>query len=137
NGDGMMAVFGAPRPLARKERAAVETARRIAAAVDALELGAATGRRLSVGIGIATGPAYVGNIQAVDRLIWTAIGNPINLAARLQALTREIGAAIAIDDATFRAAGDACAGVVARPHTAIRGRDEPVDVYALPVEEDA
>jgi len=135
NGDGMMAVFGAPRALADKERAAVETAHRIGSAVDALELGGATGRRLSVGVGIATGPAYVGNIQAVDRLIWSAIGNTTNLAARLQALTREIGAAIAVDAATFEAAGEACACFVPRPRVVIRGRDEPVDVYALPVEE--
>jgi class 3 adenylate cyclase len=136
NGDGMMAVFGAPRPLPAKESAAVETAQRIGAAVDALELGNGSGRRLSVGVGIATGPAFVGNIQAVDRLIWSAIGNTTNLAARLQALTREIGAAIAVDRATWTAAGrEACAGFVKRPRVAIRGRDEPVDVYALPVEE--
>jgi class 3 adenylate cyclase len=134
NGDGMMAVFGAPRELPAKERAAVETARRIVAAVDALELGEEHGRRLGVGVGIATGLAYVGNIQAVDRFIWSAIGNPTNLAARLQALTREIGAAIAVDRATAEAARDACADFALRPRVAIRGRDEPVDVYALPVE---
>lgn len=147
NGDGMMAVFGAPRPLTAKERAAVETARRIRTAVEALELGASrrelasargpgSAGRLSVGVGIATGPAFVGNIQAVDRWIWSAIGSTTNLAARLQALTREIGAAIAMDRATFAAAGsEACARFVARPGMAIRGRDEPLDVYALPVEE--
>lgn len=134
NGDGMMAVFGAPRALPAKERAAVATAREIVAAVDALELGQESGRRLSVGVGIATGLAYVGNIQAVDRFIWSAIGNPTNLAARLQALTREIGAAIAVDRATAEAAGDGCAGFAWRPRMAIRGRDEPVDVCALPLE---
>lgn len=137
NGDGMMAVFGAPRPLPAKERAAVETARRIVAAVDALALGEESGRRLSVGVGIATGPAYVGNIQAVDRYIWSAIGNPTNLAARLQALTREIGAAIAVDAATRQAAEAGCCGFTLRPRVAIRGRDEPVDVWALPVEANA
>jgi class 3 adenylate cyclase len=135
NGDGMMAVFGAPRPLAAKEHAAVETARRIVSAVDALGLGEEGGRRLSVGVGIATGLAYVGNIQAVDRFIWSAIGNTTNLAARLQALTREIGAAIAVDRSTYEAASGACRGFALRPRVSIRGRDEPVDVYALPVEE--
>jgi class 3 adenylate cyclase len=43
---------------------------------------------LAVGVGIATGMAFVGNLRAADRLIWSAIGNPMNLAARLQALTR-------------------------------------------------
>ncbi len=136
NGDGMMAVFGAPRELPAKERAAVETAQRIGAAMEALALDGAAERRLAVGVGIATGPAYVGNLRAVDRLIWSAIGNTTNLAARLQALTREIGAAIVLDGPTWAAAGpEACARFVARPGVAIRGRDEPVDVYALPVEE--
>jgi class 3 adenylate cyclase len=134
NGDGMMAVFGAPRPLADKERRAVETARRIVAAVDSLALGDDAGRRLTVGVGVATGDAYVGNIQAVDRFIWSAIGNTTNLAARLQALTRNLGAAIAMDRATYEAAGAAAAGFELRPRVAIRGRDEPVDVYALPAE---
>jgi hypothetical protein len=39
---------------------------------------------LSVGVGIGTGPAFVGNIQSSDRFIWTVIGDTVNLAARLQ-----------------------------------------------------
>jgi adenylate cyclase len=70
----------------------------------------------------------------VDRFIWSAIGNTTNLAARLQALTRNLGAAIAMDRATYEAAGAAAAGFELRPRVAIRGRDEPVDVYALPAE---
>jgi len=95
NGDGMMAVFGAPRELAHKERAAVEAGREIAEAVSALPVEG--GETLSVGVGIATGEAFVGNIQAVDRMIWSAIGNTTNLAARLQSLTRELGASVVID----------------------------------------
>jgi adenylate cyclase len=133
NGDGMMTVFGAPRALPEKERAALRTARKIVSAVQALEIDSNEGRRLSVGVGIATGQAYVGNIQAVDRFIWSAIGNTTNLAARLQALTRDIGAAIAVDAATFAAAQTECAGFIAHPATSIRGRDEPIDVHALPV----
>jgi class 3 adenylate cyclase len=70
NGDGMMAVFGAPRPLEQKERAAIEAAREL---VDAMR------GELSVGVGIATGPAYVGSIRAADRWIWSAVGNTTNL----------------------------------------------------------
>ena len=39
---------------------------------------------LSVGVGIASGHAFVGNIRAADRFIWTVIGDTTNLAARLQ-----------------------------------------------------
>ena len=78
---------------------------------------------LDVGIGIATGPAYVGSIQAVDRAIWSALGNTTNLAARLQALTRDHDASIALDEATHRAAGAAATpfhsmGIAADPRPA-------------------
>ena len=133
NGDGMMAVFGAPGELPGKESAAVRAGRAIVAAVAEItpEGGnpAAAPSGLSVGVGIATGPAFVGNIRAVDRLIWSAIGNTTNLAARLQSLTRELDAAIVIDAATARAAGDALEGFAPRRAVAIRGRSEPVDLF--------
>lgn len=124
HGDGLMAVFGAPQPLEAKERAAVEAARDV--------LGALAGQ-LEVGIGIATGPAFVGNLRAADRLIWSAIGNTTNLAARLQALTRELDAAIAIDAPTESRAGYVCADFEPHPALAIRGRSERFDVWALPL----
>jgi class 3 adenylate cyclase len=123
SGDGMMAVFGAPQPLPRKERAAVEAAREI--------VGSLAGG-LEVGIGVASGPAFVGNIRAADRMIWSAIGNTTNLAARLQSWTRESDAVIAIDAATRAAAGYVCADFVHHPGVRIRGRSEPCDVFALP-----
>jgi adenylate cyclase len=82
---------------------------------------------------VATGEVFVGSIQAADRSIWTAIGNHVNLAARLQALTRTIDASMVVDAVTWSRAGPARAGFVARPATAIRGRSEPIDVYALPL----
>jgi class 3 adenylate cyclase len=125
NGDGMMVVFGAPEPLARKEQRAVEAARRI---VDELPA------RLAVGVGIATGPAFVGSIRSSDRLIWTAVGNTTNLAARLQQLTRELEAVVAIDAATRERARWACSDFADHPSVAIRGRVERVDVWSLPLE---
>ncbi len=134
NGDGMMAVFGAPEPLAEKEQAAVETGREIVAGVRSLALGQTTPERqpLEVGVGIATGQAFVGNIQAVDRLIWSAIGNTTNLAARLQSLTRDLAAAIVIDARTWAAAGEAAADFEGHERTPIRGRRQTEDVYVLP-----
>jgi class 3 adenylate cyclase len=128
NGDGMMAVFGAPRELAHKERAAVEAGREIVAAVGSLRVDQV---QLSVGVGIATGEAFVGNIRAVDRMIWSAIGNTTNLAARLQGLTRELDAAVVIDQLTRGRAGAACAGFEKRPAVPIRGRRETQDIYVL------
>jgi adenylate cyclase len=84
-------------------------------------------------VGIASGPAFVGNIQSVDRAIWTVIGNTVNLAARLQGLTRELRASIAIDDATFRRTMPTCADFVRHPGLTIRGRSAPETVHALPL----
>jgi class 3 adenylate cyclase len=132
HGDGLLAVFGAPDALPRKERAAVEAARETLDAVEALarEEGSPP---LAVGVGIATGSAYVGNVRAHDREIWTVLGNPTNLAARLQALTRELGASIALDATTHDGAGYVCADFVLRPALEIRGRSGPVDVWSLPI----
>lgn len=137
NGDGMMSVFGAPEPLADKERSAVVTGCQIVAAVRALALGATerAPRSLDVGVGIATGKAFVGNIRSADRLIWTAIGDTSNLAARLQGLTRELNAAILIDGATRRGAGDVAAEFERRERVPIRGRRQTEDVYVLPLTE--
>ena len=71
---------------------------------------------ISVGVGVASGAAFVGNIQSVDRLIWTALGNTTNLAARLQGLTRELHAAMVIDLATWRAAGHTASDFDRREH---------------------
>jgi adenylate cyclase len=135
NGDGMMAVFGAPRDLAHKERAAVEAGREIVAAVGALRVEDATGgeTKLSVGVGIATGEAFVGNIRAVDRMIWTAIGNTTNLAARLQGLTRDLEVSLVIDTRTWERAQPATADFAKQPEMPIRGRRETQDVYTLPM----
>jgi class 3 adenylate cyclase len=135
NGDGLMAVFGAPADLPDKEREAVEAAREIISAVATLPVADATdpGAKLSAGVGIATGEAWVGNIQTADRMIWSAIGNTTNLAARLQSLTRELEAAIAVDAATHSAASDVCADFERHPEIRLRGRREPRDVWALPL----
>ncbi|HVN88156.1 MAG TPA: adenylate/guanylate cyclase domain-containing protein [Candidatus Binatia bacterium] len=134
-GDGMMAVFGAPDELPMKERAAVQVARDIVAAMADLPAPIAHSTlTLSVGVGIGTGSAFVGNIQSSDRFIWTVIGNTVNLAARLQSMTRELHAAVAIDDTTFHRAGrGACADFVRHADLPIRGRAAPETVHALPL----
>jgi class 3 adenylate cyclase len=124
-GDGVMAVFGAPEALPGHARAALVAGREI---VDA-----ATGAGVAVGVGVATGAAFVGNIPSADRLIYTAIGDTVNLASRLQALTRELGAAIAVDPTTRAEAGEIAHDFALRPAVTIRGRRETVDVSYLPL----
>jgi adenylate cyclase len=128
NGDGMMAVFGAPDPLPKKEQAAVEAARKV---VDSMP------GQLAVGVGVATGPAFVGNIRSTDRLIWSAVGSTTNLAARLQSTTRELDASIALDETTRERAGYVCENFVCHEGLPIRGRTGRFDVFALPLRRNA
>jgi class 3 adenylate cyclase len=122
NGDGMMAVFGAPDPLPKKEQAAALAAREI---VDSMPA------HLAVGVGVATGPAFVGSIRSTDRLIWSAVGSTTNLAARLQSMTRELDASIALDETTRERAGYVCTDFACHAGLAIRGRSGRFDVFAL------
>ncbi len=132
NGDGMMAVFGAPRPLPEKEASAVRAARELSAAVPQLAAGAES-TTLTVGVGVATGIAFVGNIEAVDRTIWSAIGSTTNLAARLQTLTRDRGASVLVDATTWERAGDAARDFQRHAEVAIRGRKGSETLYGLPL----
>ena len=128
NGDGMMAVFGAPRRLDHKEHAAVAAARRLVELVPTI---GGSEEPLTVGVGVATGAAFVGNIEAVDRTIWSAIGTTTNLAARLQTLTRSLDVGVLIDATTYAQASDAVEGFEPRPGTTVRGLSETQTVYAL------
>jgi class 3 adenylate cyclase len=131
SGDGLMAVFGAPKALENMEKAAVNSSLEVLDALEHARLGSADASEpLRVGIGIATGPAYVGNIQTADRMIWSALGDTTNLAARLQGLTRDLDVRVVIDDVTRRAAGHSAAMFRAVDGQAIRGRkNEDIHVY--------
>ncbi len=135
HGDGLMAVFGAPNELAAKERAAVEAGCTILDVMASIHLkeGWPSSSPISVGIGVATGRAFVGNIRAVDRWIWSAIGNTTNRAARLESMTRDLGAAMVVDEATQARAAETCEHFEKREGIAIRGYSEPTDLYVLPL----
>jgi len=134
HGDGLMAVFGAPEALREKERSAVRAAREIVTALRAGDVESVEAHvNLEVGVGIATGLAFVGNIRAIDRWIWSAVGRTTNLAARLQSLSRELVASIVIDGLTRERCGDAGADFVSRGALPIRGLEDTVDVHCQPL----
>jgi class 3 adenylate cyclase len=132
SGDGIMAVFGAPTSLPAMERAAVDAGRAIVAAVSAGGMSDFENLPLGVGVGIATGTDFVGNVRAAGQAIWTAIGNTSNLAARLQGLTRDLDAAMVIDRPTRAACGAAALGFELHQKVGLRGWRETHDVYVLP-----
>ena len=129
-----MAVFGAPEPLPQHVRAAVQAAREVVTTVHHLSLGRLEGAEpIGAGVGVASGQAFVGNVRTNDRFVYTAVGDVVNLVSRLERLTRELRAAVAIDARTHRRAGDSAASFRLHEQVPIRGRAEPVDVYSLPI----
>lgn len=131
-GDGLMAIFGAPLPLADHAAAAVQAAQDMAQMLLLLnaQRGAAGKRDLRIGVGIATGEMVAGYTGTQKRATYTCIGDTVNLAARLEAHTKEAGRMMLIDAATCLAIGGLCE---TEPLGAVqlRGKAAPVDVYAL------
>ncbi len=133
-GDGLMAFFNAPleQPdhARRAVQAAIEMQRRIE--FNRAEWEFCGWGELAAGIGISTGPAVVGYITARDRMQYTAIGAQVNLAARLEELTRELDAKILVSEDTYGLIEEAFpAQYLGR--IAVRGFAEEVGVYAVDV----
>lgn len=132
NGDGMMVLFGAPKPMLDKELQAVEAALRVHESMSELRP-RAQAAALSVGIGIATGPACIGSVRAVDRWIWTALGETTNRASRLQALTRDFQAEIIIDETTWRRCSPRNGLFIAHRKQLLRGLQTRQNVFIKPM----
>ena len=107
-GDGLMAIFGAPLPLAEPPLAAVRAALDMIEMIDLFNvertgLGKAA---IRIGIGIASGEMVAGYTGTRQRATYTCIGDTVNLAARLEAHTKEAGRPILVDGATQAALAD-------------------------------
>ena len=106
-GDGLMAIFGAPEALAQPERNALEAAQEMIerlAEVNA-ELAAQGDEPLKIGIGLHSGEIVVGHIGSRERHNYTAIGDVVNVASRLEGLSKTAGHVIICSKAVAQALG--------------------------------
>jgi adenylate cyclase len=136
-GDAVMVIFGAPQTqpdhALRAVRAAVEMVRRVHQLSDRWkELGA---ERFRIGIGVHTGNAVVGTVGSPRRLDYTAIGDTVNTASRIESANKELQSEILISQSTFAALPDEEKRRIAamgepKPLT-VKGRQETLEVYLI------
>ncbi len=92
-GDGIMAIFGAPQTMDKPSVAAFAAARAMLASLDGLntELQAEGKTPIAIGIGLHVGDAIVGHLGSQSRHDYSAIGDTINVASRIEGLTKDLG----------------------------------------------
>ena len=131
-GDAILAFFGAPQRHEDDPERAVKTALEMRDQLEWLQSHwqDLTQTRLEIGIGINSGAVMVGNIGSDRRMEYTVIGDAVNLAARLQELTKEYDAPILISgEVASRINGAVAIQFLGETH--IRGREHSVDLYAI------
>ena len=132
-GDSLLAVFGSPlNPMADHAERAVRAALRMREALAAFnrEQAASELPELRVGFGLATGELVAGNVGSTRKLEYTVIGDPVNLAARLQELTTRLGADVLVSARTAELA-KGVAPFRSLGEIEVRGRAEHVEVFAV------
>lgn len=130
-GDGLMAVFGVPYPKQDHARAAVDAAVQIVCAVQKMD-GERQSKRLPewrIGCGVNTGTVVAGNVGSAERSEFTVIGDTVNVAARLQEMTKHHGGQVVLSGDTVACLESPPKGAV--PATVqVRGHG-PLPIFVL------
>jgi class 3 adenylate cyclase len=128
-GDGLMAVFGAPERVGDHADRALQAAFEI----DRIVNREGEGPGFEVGIGVNTGEVVAGSIGGGGRLNFSVIGDPVNVAARVEAMTRETGDSLLITAATRDRLGGEIE-LESRGERVLKGIERPVRLFAPPRE---
>jgi adenylate cyclase len=131
-GDAIMAVFNAPLEQADHAERAVATALAMqdTATVLATRWESLGRPPLKIGIGVQSGPAVVGNFGADRRLEYTALGDTVNVASRLESLSKDLGCAIVVGAGTVALLGE-LGSLEPLGLITVRGRAEQLDLYGV------
>ena len=134
-GDGMMVEFGTPLDDALQEKHAVMAAIEMQQGLKKLmgkwrEQGKP---QIEVGIGVHTGLAVVGNIGSEKRIEYTAVGDTVNIAARLEQTTKLLKTPILISETTYQAIKDEIKAISLGPML-LPGRKEAISIYSIQVD---
>jgi len=119
-GDAMMAIFNAPIDIPDHEQAAILCAKKIQDKIKMANLD------IEIGIGINTGTAVIGNMGSDTRFDYSAIGDCVNTAARLESATKEVGVDILIGEST---ANTSKIKLKLLKPIKVKGKEKPLIVY--------
>jgi adenylate cyclase len=131
-GDGLMAIFGAPVTAPDFRLRAVLAARQMIELIDLFNRNQASLRRvqIKIGVGIASGRVIAGYTGTQHRATYTCVGDTVNLAARLESHTKELGRSILIDENTLEGLNGAIE-VQPEGELMLKGKNNPVNVYSV------
>ena len=122
-GDAMMAIFNAPMDLDRHEHQAILAALEIKTKMKESDLD------IDIGIGVNTGDAVIGNMGSDTRFDYTAIGDAVNLAARLESSCKEVGKDLVIGEETIKYYHGTMYQKLDSIH--VKGKEKPIKIYTI------
>ena len=126
-GDGIMAFWGAPNEIENPAGAAIDCALKMLEGLQRLRRDDERFADVDIGIGIATGDAIVGNLGSEHRFDYSAVGDTVNLASRLEGLTRHFHVHLLVNRQTLiEAAGNYCAREVGL--VKVKGKEQLVPI---------
>ena len=130
-GDGLLALFGLHADPATACRQAIQAAAMVASNVEYMnhEFASELPEPIQFGIGIHAGEVIIGDIGFRDHTVFTALGDAVNVAARLQDMTKALNCTIVVSEEVCRNAGIAPDRLM-KTEVSIRGRDQPMTVCA-------